>query len=194
MLDSPDAGVQDPDVHDHAPQRPASKGRAVLAGVLVVLLVLSLVACGYLAYRLSHLNDEPLNPLSGAPAAPGDKDRKQATAVAEQFALRMDKVDGTKFDDYVKSVNQLLTTKAKTKNTQVFDVMEKSYAAAKVRGTGKVLVSGVADLDDDSATVLVAHDASVTTTQGQIEHHYRWNVSLAKVDGKWLVDDFEPVN
>ena len=42
--------------------------------------------------------------------------------------------------------------------------------------------------------MLVAHDASVTTTQGQIEHHYRWNVSLVKVDGKWLVDDFKPVN
>ena len=52
----------------------------------------------------------------------------------------------------------------------------------------------MADLDDDSATVLVAHDASVKTTQGDIEHHYRWNVDLVKVDGKWLVDDFEPVN
>ena len=44
--------------------------------------------------------------------------------------------------------------------------MKQSYAAAKVKGTGKVLVTGVADLDADSATVLVVHDASVKTTQG----------------------------
>ena len=42
--------------------------------------------------------------------------------------------------------------------------------------------------------MLVVHDAAVTTTQGNIEHHYRWTVDLVKVDGKWLVDDFNPVN
>ena len=166
----------------------------MLAGVLVLFLVLGAVAGGYLIYRLNHLNDEPLNPFAGAATAPSDTDRKQATAVAEQFALRMDNVDGTKFDAYTKSVNEMLSTKAKTKNAKVFDVMKKSYEAAKVKGTGKVLLSGVADIDSDSATVLVAHDASVTTSQGDIQHHYRWTVSLVKVGGKWLVDDFNPVN
>ncbi len=72
----------------------------------------------------------------------------------------MDDVDGTKFDAYVKGIEQLLTTKAKAKNKQVFDTMGKTYAAAKIKGTGKVLLSGVADIDSDSATVLVAHDAT----------------------------------
>ena len=117
-----------------------------------------------------------------------------AANVASQFALRMDKVDGTKFDGYIKRINELLTTKAKTKNTQVFDAMKQSYEAAQVKGTGKVLLTGVGDADSDSATVLVVHDASVTTTQGNIEHHYRWTVDLVKVDGSWLVDDFNPVN
>jgi Mce-associated membrane protein len=105
--------------------------------------------------------------------------------------LRMDKVDGTDFDTYIKGVNQLLTTKAKTKNDQVFDVMKQSYAAAKVKGTGKVLLTAVGDSDSDSATVLVVHDAAVTTTQGNIDHHYRWTVDLVKVNGS---DDFNPVN
>ena len=65
---------------------------------------------------------------------------------------------------------------------------------AKVQGTGKVLISGIADLDSDSATVLVAHDASVKTTQGNLQHPYRWTVDLVKVGGKWLVDNFAPVN
>ncbi len=114
--------------------------------------------------------------------------------MAEQFALRMDKVDGTDFDGYIKGINELLTTKAKTKNTEVFDVMKQSYETAKVKGTGKVLLTAVGDSDADSANVLVVHDAAVETTQGNIDHHYRWTVSLVKVKGSWLVDDFNPVN
>ena len=103
--------------------------------------------------------------------------------MASQFALRMDNVDGTEFDAYIKGVNALLTTKAKTKNDKVFDVMKQSYQAAKVKGSGKVLMTAVGDSDADSATVLVVHDASVTTTQGNIDHHYRWTVDVVKVDG-----------
>jgi Mce-associated membrane protein len=195
---APPVGIEDPDQTVLAPATGGSTGgstvRALVAAVLLVLLVLGVVACGYLVYRLNHLNDDPLNPLSDAPAVPADTQRKQAAAVAEQFALRMDQVDSTKFDAYVKSVNGMLTTKAKTKNSEVFEAMKQSYEAAKVKGTGKVLATGLSDIDDDSATVLVAHDASVTTTQGDIEHHYRWSVNLVKVGGSWLVDDFTPVN
>ena len=63
-----------------------------------------------------------------------------------------------------------------------------------MKGTGKVLLTAVGDSDDDSATVLVVHDASVTTTQGNIDHHYRWSVDVVKVNGEWRVDDFNPVN
>jgi predicted hydrolase (HD superfamily) len=106
----------------------------------------------------------------------------------------MDGVNGTDFDTYIKGVNELLTTKAKTKNQQTFDVLKQSYETAKVKGSGKVLLTAVGDSDSDSATVLVVHDADVTTTQGSIEHHYRWSVDVVKVNGTWLVDDFNPVN
>jgi Mce-associated membrane protein len=194
LTESPEVGIADPDETIPARGRAVSPLRALLAGGLLILLVLGLVVCGYLVYRLNHINDDPLNPLSDAPAAPADTQRKEAAAVAEQFALRMDNVDSTKFDAYVKSVNGMLTTKAKTKNSQIFDTMKQSYEAAKVKGTGKILATGLSDIDDDSATVLVAHDSSVQTTQGNIEHHYRWSVNLVKVSGTWLVDDFNPVN
>jgi Mce-associated membrane protein len=194
LTKAPDVGIAHPDETIHARATGISRARALLAGGLLILLVLGLVVSGYLVYRLNHINDDPLNPLSDAPAAPAEAQRKQATAVAEQFALRMDNVDSAKFDAYVKSVNGMLTTKARTKNSEVFDTMKQSYEAAKVKGTGKVLATGLSDIDDDSATVLVAHDASVQTTQGNIEHHYRWSVNLVKVSGTWLVDDFNPVN
>lgn len=178
------------DLPDQAP----SRARPVVAGVLAVLLTLGVLACGYLAYRVARPTDAPFNPFSGAVRQPSDRDRSAATAAAQQFALRMDTVDGTDLDGYLKKIDALLTTKARTKNQQTFATLKQSYAAAKVKGTGKILISGIADLDDNSATVLVAHDASVTTTQGNLQHHYRWNVELVKVRGKWLVDDFNPVN
>lgn len=149
--------------------------------VLAVVLVGAVVAAVVLALKLHHTHVT-------------DQDRARAESVAEQFALRMDDVDGAHFATYIKRVNQLLTTKAKDKNSQVLDAMKQTYAAAKVKGTGKILVSAVGDYDPDSATVLVAHDASVSTTQGRIQHHYRWTVSMVKVKGRWLVDDFNPVN
>ena len=107
------------------------------------------------------------------PRAQGALDRRtprrsapRPSTVASQFALRMDNVDGTDFDDYIKRVKQLLTTKAKTETTRVRAV-QAGYAPAKVKGTGKVLLTGVGDLDADSATVLVAHDASVNDHPGR---------------------------
>ncbi|KQT93707.1 hypothetical protein ASG49_01610 [Marmoricola sp. Leaf446] len=173
--------------------RPPARWRVVLTAVLGTVLVLGLVAVGYLTYRLQHPTTEPFRPTAGS-SVPVDSERRDALDVAEQFALRMDTVDGTDLDGYVKGINAMLTTKARTENVKTFDAMKQSYAAAKVKGKGEVLQRGIADIDADSATVLVAHDADVTTTQGDIEHHYRWSVDLVKVDGEWRVDDFTPVN
>ena len=181
MSEPTDAGVQDPG----GPQRPALRMRArtvqLLSIGLAVILVLAVAAAVWLGLK-SRSSDER------------QQERASATSVASQFALRMDNVDGTNFDGYIKGINELLTTKAKTKNKKTFDAIKESYEAAKVKGTGKVLLTAVGDDDEDSATVLVVHDASVSTTQGKIDHHYRWSVDVVKVDDSWLVDDFNPVN
>lgn len=153
----------------------------VLGSALVLVLLLAVAGSVFFGLKIRDARD-------------AQQQRAAAANVASQFALRMDKVDGTDFEKYIKGVNGLLTTKAKAKNTQVFDAMKQTYQAAKVKGAGKVLLTGVGDSDADSASVLVVHDASVTTTQGDIEHHYRWSVNVVKVNGRWLVDDFNPVN
>ena len=181
MPDLTSSGIEDPGAPERSGLRVRVRTLRILNSVLLLVLVLAVAAGVWFATRASSTED-------------AQKERAAASAVASQFALRMDKVDGTKFDVYTKGINQLLTTKAKTKNAPVFDAMKQSYATAKVKGTGKVLLTAVGDSDDDSATVLVVHDASVTTTQGDVEHHYRWSVDVVKVKGRWLVDDFNPVN
>jgi hypothetical protein len=153
----------------------------VVAAVLAVLLVAASVAAVLFTMKARAADQE-------------GEDRAEAVAVASQFALRMDSVDAADFDGYVKGINELLTTKARSENSKVFEAMQQSYQAAKVKGTGKVLVTGVGDYDSDSASVLVVHDADVSTTQGKLERHYRWTVRMVKVKGDWLVDDFDPAN
>ncbi len=181
MSEPTDAGIPDPGGHERRVLPVRARTLRIVATVLAVLLVLSVVAAVWFAVKVRE-------------DTAAQKDRASASTVASQFALRMDNVDGTNFESYIKGVNELLTTKAKAKNTQVFDVMKQSYEAAKVKGSGKVLLTAVGDSDPDSATVLVVHDADVSTTQGNIEHHYRWSIAMVKVKGSWLVDDFSPVN
>jgi len=176
-----DAGIQDPGADERPGPRLDARTLRIITLVLAVLLVAAVVVAVVFGIKARAADQTA-------------QERAAAATVASQFALRMDKVDGADFDGYIKSVNQLLTTKAKTKNTQVFDVMKQTYQAAKVKGSGKVLLTAVGDSDQDSATVLVVHDANVETTQGKLDHHYRWSVSMVKVNGRWLVDDFNPVN
>jgi Mce-associated membrane protein len=181
LTEKTSTGVVDPGGQERPAPRVRARTLRIISAVLAVVFLAAVVAAVW--FGLKARDDRE-----------AEKERAAAANVASQFALRMDKVDGTDFDGYIKGVNDLLTTKAKTKNTEVFNAMKQSYETAKVKGSGKVLLTAVGDSDEDSATVLVVHDADVTTTQGNIEHHYRWTVNVVKVNGDWLVDDFNPVN
>jgi Mce-associated membrane protein len=181
LTEADHTGIADPGGRERPALPVRARTLSLISAVLAVVLVLAVVAAVWFGLKLRDDRD-------------AQQERAAAANVAAQFALRMDKVDGTKFDSYIKGVNGLLTAKAKAKNNQVFDAMKQSYETAKVKGDGKVLLTGVGDSDADSASVLVVHDAAVTTTQGNIEHHYRWSVNVVKVNGHWLVDDFSPVN
>jgi hypothetical protein len=168
--------------------------RGVLALTLVVLTALGVVVAGVLLHRASHLTDKPFSLSNSGQAITSDNDRHAAVALAEQFCLRMDAIDGSDVDGYKKRVAQLLTTKQKAKFTSQFAEFEKVGVDKSLKGEGTILSSGVADIDQDSATVLVVHDSTVKATSGTTERHYRWTVSLRKVHGSWLVDDFTPVS
>ncbi len=149
--------------------------------VLALLLVAATATAVVFSTKLNGDNDR-------------DRDRAAAASVAEQFALRVDNFSGKDIDKYSKNIQALLTTKFKGAFDKEFEPFKQVYTQADATGTGKILASGVGSSDEDSATVLVAHDALVKSKLGDQQRHNRWSVSMVKVQGKWRVDDFSPVS
>lgn len=129
-----------------------------------------------------------------AARVPGEQVRGKVKATAEQFCLRVDDFDGGDPDAYRKGVTALLTTKYKAEFNSQFEQIEKLGIQSGQKGQGSIKATGIQDLDADSATVLVAHDNTITSAQGTVQRHHRWAVSLVKVGSRWLVDDFTQVS
>jgi hypothetical protein len=129
-----------------------------------------------------------------------DADRRDALTAAEQFALRMDDFAAPSVAAYESGIEQLMTTKGKTDFAQYKQVVAPVYNALQPKAkqaksgvkapTGSIALAGVSDISSDAATVLVAHDSQITGTGKAL--HFRWTISLRKVDGSWLVDDLPP--
>lgn len=152
----------------------------VMAGVLSLLLVLSAVAIGILLHERGDVESNL-------------DTRREVVGVAERFTVQVNNYDSRSVDDYRASVSSMLSTKFSDEFDKAMDDIVKNVQQAKMDSEGSVLASGVASLDPDSARVLVAADADVKTVFDSRQRHFRWEVSLVKVDGTWLVDDFTPV-
>lgn len=187
MVVAPTAGERagvtaDHDEDSSRHDRPGgSRGlRAAMVAVLALLLVAA-VAAGTWGYtRLS--------------AAQKELDvRADVVRVAEQFTVAVNNYDSASVDQYKSDVDKLLSTKFQAEFNQAMQDIVSQVQQAKMKSDGKVLAAGVSTIDDDSAKVLVVADADVKTVYDQRKRHFRWEVSLVKVDGTWLVDDFSPV-
>jgi len=175
------AGIHDPGAEKRPARRLGARTVRIVTIVLAVLLVLAVGAAVWMWTKSNAADDK-------------SRERASAAATAGQFALRVDTFDGKDIEKYSKSVQELLTTKYRTEFDKQFAPFKQVYAQAQATGTGKILVTGVGSIDEDSATVLVAHDAAVKSKLGNQERHFRWSIDLVKVKGKWLVDEFTPVN
>ena len=151
-----------------------------MAAVLVLLLVAAVAAGVWGITRLRSAESE----LDA---------RADVVLVAEQFTVAVNNYDSASVDNYKSTVGDLLSTKFRAEFEKAMEDIVAQVQQAKMDSEGKVLASGVATIDDDSARVLVVSDATVKTVFDQRERHFRWEISLVKVDGKWLVDDFTPV-
>lgn len=161
---------------------------------LVVMLVVGAAASLVLLQRQGDLTDKPFSLSNDGRVIPSDAERHKVVAVAEQFCLRVDAFDGDDPDKYRELVTEMLTTKYKKAFDTEFGAIEQLGIQKGQQGKGTIVASGVGDMDADSATVLVVHDNTITSSAGTTQRHSRWSVDLNKVDGKWLVDDFTPVS
>ena len=171
-----------------------SKLRAVIVLVLLLLLAVGAVASVLLYQRSRDLTTQPFSLSNDGKPIPTDAERHKAMAVAEQFCLRVDGFDGDDPDAYRKQVTEMLTTKYKKAFDTEFAAIQQLGIQKGQKGKGTIIASGIGDMDDDSATVLVVHDNTITSEAGTTQRHSRWTIDLNKVDGKWLVDDFTPVS
>lgn len=178
-----DSGASPRPHDDHA-----GDGRSRLRwGITAFLAVVAVVAVVALVLEFTMLRPRS-EEVSSA-----QQSRSDVTAAAERFAVQVNNYDVSSVDDYQASITPLLSPKFKGEFDKAMTDIVQSVKQAKMSSKGEVLTSAVASLDPDSAQVLVVSDANVKTVFDTRARHFRWEVSLVKIDGKWLVDNFTPV-
>ena len=177
---------------DRRPSGNAPGFRRVLLAGLVVALV---AAVGTALWLL---------PDRGGESDAEQQQREQVMAQTRQFLLRMGtygpdllEADGS-MPAYRSRVKAVITPKFAASFDEQAGTAEQLVAEATVSREAEVFATGVSDLDPDSATTLVAGTFTDTyEVKGQSRPQepvpYRIEVSLVKIDGDWLVDDFTPV-
>jgi Mce-associated membrane protein len=172
--------------------RTSSGFRRGLAFVLALVLVVSLgIAIWLAAVRRGEAGDV-------------QRERETVMAQSRQFLLRMGTYGPDLLDqddampEYRARVSEVITPKFKASFEQEAGVAERLVAQGRASREAEVFATGVSDLDPDSATALVAgtftdtYEVDGEPVTGE-PVPFRIEVSLVKIDGEWLVDDFTPV-
>lgn len=165
--------------------------------VLIVLVVVIVVATAVASFLLV--------PRSGDDSGDTQASREEVMAQTEQFMLRLGTYGPELLDDkgampdYREKVKEVITPKFAASFEDEAGTAEQLVAQAGVSRVPDVFATGVASIDEDSAKTLVAGSFSDTyAVDGkkikQEPIPFRIEVSLVKIDGTWLVDDFSPVS
>lgn len=188
------------------------RSAAIRWGVLAVLVVLILASLGYLGARVARDGHgsgwgRVSSAFSADDSLQGERDA--AMSQARQFALRVNTYGSDLLDaktgqmpKYRQQVEAVVTAKFRTDfEKNGVPLAEASVAQTGLKRTALVYSTGVAAIDTDTATVLVAGSFtnSYPKKKGSSEYvaatpePYRFEVSMVKTDGTWLVDDFSAV-
>ncbi len=129
-----------------------------------------------------------------------DTARAEVVQAAQRFTVTWNTIDPKKPEDYVAAVAPLLSTKFRKEFTDNKQDVIGGITQLGLSSTGKVLsdedgipLVGIADLDGDSAKVMVVSDSQRVSGGQPVVRHWRWELGMVKVDGKWLVDDLKAV-
>ena len=177
-----------------APQAP--RFRRGLLVMLVAVTIAGLIALGWL---MSNRGVDAVGVQGDQERLQGE--REAVMAQTEQFLLRMgtygpDLLDESgRMPQYRERVTEVITPKFAVSFDKEAATAEQLVAQARISREAEVFSTGVAVIDDDSATALVAGAFTDSYPRGEPGEPspFRIEVSLVKTDGEWLVDSFTPV-
>jgi hypothetical protein len=185
VIEEHDPPLDDPATDDRPTSRPW------LATTLAALCALTLVAGIVLVVWLRAQTAEN---------ADTEQDRVEVLQAAERFTETWNTFRPDDADSYVDRVGPLLSTKFRTEFEDASKDVVTGITQQRLFSKGAVLndgdgipLVGIASIDVDSAEVLVVSDAKRVASGQRVLRHWRWQVTLVKVDGDWLVDDFKEV-
>ncbi|WP_157119924.1 hypothetical protein [Nocardia fusca] len=148
-----------------------------------VLLVTALVAVGVFFFLAGNKQDEL------------DR-RAAATKAACDFGNNFATYTGDKADDYIQRLDRSATGEWKKLVAQIGPDLKTRFAESKVSSTANGVQCGYESGSGDEARVVLVIDQQFTTAnvpqeQGPGQVKVAANVSMQKVDGTWLVADFD---
>ena len=149
---------------------------------LAVALVALLVAIGLVVTSRDSVDDD----LTSA--------QREVAEAARVEALAFLTVDHTDMDPLIDAVLAGATGDFAEQYESQRDTLTSEAIRTEATSTGEVVALGVGDLDDDSATVLVAANSTVTNTstgdKGQVRY-YRLRLDLVREGERWLTSNVQ---
>ena len=129
-----------------------------------------------------------------------DTERAELVQAAQRFTATWNTIDPKDAQGYVDKVSPLLSTKFRKEFTDTQQDVIGGITQLGLSSKGKVLndeagipLVGIADVDSDSAKVLVVSDSQRVSGGQPVLRHWRWELSMVRVKGQWLVDDLKAV-
>ena len=149
---------------------------------LAVALVALLVAIGLVVTSRDSVDDD----LTSA--------QREVAEAARVEALAFLTVDHADMDPLIDAVLAGATGDFAEQYESQRDTLTSEAIRTEATSTGEVVALGVGDLDDDSATVLVAANSTVTNTstgsEGQVRY-YRLRLDLVREGERWLTSNVQ---
>jgi Mce-associated membrane protein len=153
-----------------------------MSGGLAVVLVGLLVAIGLVVTSRDAVDTE----LTAA--------QQDVAAAARAEALAFLTVDHEDMDRLVDAVLAGATGEFAEQYAAQRETLVREAARTEATSVPEVVALGVGDQDEDSATVLVAANSTVTNTgtrgEGQVRY-YRLRLELVREDDRWLTDNLQ---
>ena len=159
-----------------------ARGSTWVVGGLAVVLVALLVAIGVVVSSREPVDDD----LTAA--------QQEVAQAARAEALAFLTVDHTAMDPLIDRVLSGATGDFAEEYAAQRDMLTSEAIRTRATSTSEVVALGVGELDQESATVLLAANSTVTNRstrdEGQVRY-YRLRLDLVREGGRWLTSDVE---